>query len=158
MQSAYQGHSSSTALKLTLSALPREGVVVSVVAVDSNNSPLSLFFPPQLTFRNTSQQALTVVVAFTGTYLTGLFSLNVSLSGSSSTEFALTTLHQTFQVLALNQEPVTPLLLSGQFSNDATLIILSFSSATVGGASGLSRFPCSSLLSFQGVGGSVCQW
>ncbi|RYG70432.1 hypothetical protein EON64_00125, partial [archaeon] len=88
----------------------------------------------------------------------GSFLLLAVLSGGSANQFGIvSSTSRVLQILAMDAEPPTPVLLEARFTSDGTFVELLFDSQT-NQAGFTSTFPCSTLLSFSTISSAVCQF
>jgi hypothetical protein len=91
--------------------------------------------------------------------LAGSYTLTVSLSGPAMSEFVKVIEGPlTFEVTSLTVEPPLPVPSGARFNRDASIISLTFSSATNMGKRPAGIFPCQSLFSFANGAVAQCQW
>jgi hypothetical protein len=92
----------------------------------------------------------------------GTYTLAVTLSGTSQGEFAIqyADSSNTFTVLAVDDVPPAPVLLSAQYSAAGDVITVRFDVDTdrAGATTSGTRFVCSTVLSFTGAGSHTCAW
>jgi hypothetical protein len=92
----------------------------------------------------------------------GTYTLAVTLSGTSQGEFAIqyADSSNTFTVLAVDDVPPAPVLLSAQYSAAGDVIAVRFDVDTdrAGATTSGTRFVCSTVLSFTGAGSHTCAW
>jgi hypothetical protein len=139
------------ALLLVLDGKPSQSLNIQILS-GQRSSP-SLFFPSNLTFTTNSNQ-LFANVAFIGSDIPESIYFEVLLDGPSSGEFniIMPTKHS-IEVIDSNSEPLVPMIILAQFSNDGSMISVVFDSATDMAANTVKNtlFVCSSLFLFDAV-------
>jgi hypothetical protein len=92
----------------------------------------------------------------------GTYTLAVTLSGTSQGEFAIqyADSSNTFTVLAVDDVPPAPVLLSAQYSaaGDVIAVLFDVDTDRAGATTSGTRFVCSTVLSFTGAGSHTCAW
>ena len=84
--------------------------------------------------------------------------MQVVQSGGSANQFnVISSTSRVLEVIAVDAEPPTPLLLEARFTSDGAFVELLFDSQT-NQAGFSSTFACSTLLSFSTISSAVCQF
>jgi hypothetical protein len=150
ISSVFVGRSKTNAVALSLSSLPSSNITISLSA--------AYFFPANVTISFTSSLG-TSLAAFVGSLDSRSITVTASLFGPSASEFEVNYYRgSSIAVLADGLPPAVPSVASAQFSNDGTLVTLTFDSSTNRGGSTAASFTCTSLLQFSGSSKASCQW
>ena len=155
--SIYEDESAIDAFTVTVPALPSERLTVSISTSSASSTPHSkenVFYPSSFTFTNASTARSISVSLVAGA--TDQYTIDILLSGPSAAEFAVAGA-ASITVLAVSEEPPTPILVAAQFSSDGSEVEVSFSAATNRGGY-VNSFPCDTVLSFEVVESARCQW
>ena len=167
----FEQEGAATALTVTLDAVPFLDMSLSVSAVavversDSAASRLAKlddggnFFPASVHITNTSSTK-SFSFSFSAGTLPDVYSIVVSLAGASAGEYAVSFAGGAsglISVLAVHQEPPTPVLSSATFSNDGSSVEVQFNAPTNQGGF-VNAFPCPAVLQFSGSASAVCRW
>lgn len=138
---------------------------VTAVSLSSGSIVTGMFFPSSFTVSNRPLAAMAVSLAWTGMQTIGSFDIVLSSSNGTNGNDALLSAFavafpqgSTFNVIDKTTEPPTPVPSSAQFSNDGTLVTVSFSAMTNRNGSTANEFPCSRLLSFANSSIATCKW
>ena len=98
-------------------------------------------------------------ISSSSSQLLGNITIVPILAGPSVSEYTIVyPFPQIITVISSTTAPPTPRLISVQFSNSGSQLLVFFDTDTNKGNETISLFPCSNLFSFIGVAYSICQW
>ena len=161
MNAAVARFSAARSIKTASMEVAQSAIFTEDTTDTSPTSSYDVFFPTAITYLSTAAISSTLL-ALSGASRTGFYAINVTLSGPSAREYAVSfSRGNTFTIIDLVQEPPPPQLLMARFSSDGASLALTFDSATNqggGNAMGSAPFKCASLFMFQGSAASTCQW
>lgn len=164
IQSMYQGDSSVNAIQVTLDAPPSASLTLSLGINASLSGVTSALVPATRYFTKAIKTTTaTYSIPATSSATLGAMSLTATLGGVNKAEYQVVfTSRNNYTVLSVDVPPPVPVLVSVQFSNDGTLLFVTFDSDTDRGGISVSSFECATLFHFHGVNSTAasatCVW